>query len=825
MNITKKTYNEDTPLYNVRIMRSYVDFIERYYPHIDIDKILNYAGITRLQYNDYGYWYSQRVVNRFHEIIMKETGNENIAYDAGLNLVQSQSHFTQYLMGYTSVESVTRKIADVYAKGSRAAKVEAVKIEDTKYEVNITLLPGVIEHPNQCMNRLGSIKSIFNAVIHQAPRIEHPDCILKGHKSCKYLISWDKENELYLWCRIRNYSALTGIVLSVASFVFLPFQYFLLTFLFLLSVVLGISHYAFQEEKNNLKDSLEEMGKLTDVHWSSYNIRYGVTKMMAEIGQATSVIQDERKIISIINNIMKEELEFGRGAILLADSSSKYLTFVSGYGFSEEAKKSLVGVRFRLDNSDTQGILMKVFHTQKPELVEDLGKIVDTLDPVNLKIAKQLKIESIICVPIVFEGTPLGVLVVDNLQSDRVFVQGDINILLAVASHTAGSIANARSFHKLEESEKKHRTLVETIGDIVYTVDMEGRFTYVSPMADVITGYSESELIGHTFEDVLLPIHREIVRKNFEESLEAESVSNYQVQIISKEGKEIPLEINTTMLSDAQGQPIGRIGVARDITRRVQEEEKRKEFEIKALAQDKLASLGEIATGVAHEVNQPLSYIKIILESTLNDLSNNQLDTTELNEDFQESLRQIGKITNIISHLRTFGRSDVASFNPVSLPEVLENTMILMQERLRIKNISINKQIVDNLPMIYGNSVKLEQIFINLLQNSMDALEEQSKGEIDLVMEQVDDNVIVRFSDNGSGMPPEVLEKIFEPFYTTKEVGQGTGIGLAIVYGIIQEHKGSITCASEEGQGTAFTIKLPAYKEKFPAFTSEFSNA
>jgi C4-dicarboxylate-specific signal transduction histidine kinase len=279
------------------------------------------------------------------------------------------------------------------------------------------------------------------------------------------------------------------------------------------------------------------------------------------------------------------------------------------------------------------------------------------------------------------------------------------------------------------------------------------------------------------------------------------------------------------MLFDAQGQPIGRIGVARDITRRIQDEEKRKEFEIKALAQDKLASLGEIATGVAHEVNQPLSYIKIILESTLNDLSNNQLDTTELNEEFQESLRQVSKITNIISHLRTFGRSDVASFDPVSLPGVFGDTMILMQERLRVKNISINKQIVDNLPMIYGNSVKLEQVFINLLQNSMDALEEKGKGEIDLVMEHADDNVIVRFSDNGSGMPPGVFEKIFEPFYTTKEVGQGTGIGLAIVYGIIQEHKGSITCASEEGQGTSFTIKLPVYKEKFPAFTSQFSNA
>jgi signal transduction histidine kinase len=248
-------------------------------------------------------------------------------------------------------------------------------------------------------------------------------------------------------------------------------------------------------------------------------------------------------------------------------------------------------------------------------------------------------------------------------------------------------------------------------------------------------------------------------------------------------------------------------------------------MEIKALAQDKLASLGEIATGVAHEINQPLSYIKIILESTLNDLASDKVDSAELNDDFQESLRQVGKITHIIDHLRTFGRSDVLSFSQVSLPAVLEDTLILMKQKLRVKNIIFNQDIPENLPMIYGNHVKLEQVFINLLQNSMDALEEKGKGEIDLRMFQDCNEVVVRFSDDGTGMPPEVVEKIFEPFYTTKDVGQGTGIGLSIVYGIIQEHHGTITCESVEGQGTTLEIRLPVYKKKFSAFASEISNA
>ena len=162
------------------------------------------------------------------------------------------------------------------------------------------------------------------------------------------------------------------------------------------------------------------------------------------------------------------------------------------------------------------------------------------------------------------------------------------------------------------------------------------------------------------------------------------------------------------------------------------EEKKRKELEVRALTQDKLASLGEIATGIAHEINQPLSFIKIIMQSTLNDLSKNALNFEELTDDFQETLRQVEKISSIISHLRTFGRSDVTSFGPVSLTAVIHDTLILMRERLRINNVAMNILSGDDFPMLHGNHIKLEQVFMNLIQNSMDAMAEQGSGEINL---------------------------------------------------------------------------------------------
>ncbi len=437
----------------------------------------------------------------------------------------------------------------------------------------------------------------------------------------------------------------------------------------------------------------------------------------------------------------------------------------------------------------------------------------DFLAANDFEIAQKLKMQSMICVPIVHEGESLGIIVVDSLKSQKDFREGDINLLMAVASQTALSIANARSFQKLQESEKKHRTLVETIRDIVYTVDLEGRFTYVSPMVATIAGYADTELLGKHFIEIVNPPYKNTVMQKFTDGLQSGDISTYEIEILTKDEKVVPVELNVAPLADNKGQLIGRIGVARDITRRHMEEAKRQEMEMRALTQDKLASLGEIATGVAHEINQPLSYIKVILESTLSDIETDKLDSVELSGDFNESLRQVGKITNIISHLRTFGRSDVTSFGPVDLSRVLADTLILMKERLRIKNITIDTRLADHLPMLYGSQVKLEQVFVNLIQNSMDAIEEQGKGEIILTAHVENNEALITYSDSGEGIDPKMQEKIFEPFFTTKEAGKGTGIGLSIVYGIIQEHDGTITCESEKGKGATFRISFPIYVE------------
>ena len=255
--------------------------------------------------------------------------------------------------------------------------------------------------------------------------------------------------------------------------------------------------------------------------------------------------------------------------------------------------------------------------------------------------------------------------------------------------------------------------------------------------------------------------------------------------------------------------------LARDITTEKEAEKQRYELELKALNQSKLASLGQIATGVAHEINQPLSFIKVSYESALRDIEAGKANRDELASDFKMALRQVDRITKLTNHLRTFGRrqGEFDPNKPVSLPTVLDNSLILMNQRLKRNNIKLIKDIAPGLPLVSGNDLKLEQVFINLFQNAIDELDVAGNGEICVAMSVEAGKMVVRFSDNGRGIPPQICERIFEPFFTTKDVNKGTGLGLAIVYGIINEHQGAITCEPEPNGGTRFVISMPVIKE------------
>jgi C4-dicarboxylate-specific signal transduction histidine kinase len=223
----------------------------------------------------------------------------------------------------------------------------------------------------------------------------------------------------------------------------------------------------------------------------------------------------------------------------------------------------------------------------------------------------------------------------------------------------------------------------------------------------------------------------------------------------------------------------------------------------------KLATLGELTTGVAHELNNPLNNVGLFVGNAVDLIELAGTEKGQIVRELHLALQQVRKATQIISHLRTFGRAAPASREPISLRQVIERAHSLMREQLRLREIEVTLDLGPEEPVVVGNAIQLEQVFINLLTNARDAVAESPRKAIRIAGSAGSAAVEVAVVDTGPGIPPGLERRIFDPFFTTKEVGKGTGLGLSITYGIIKEHGGTISVVSPPGEGATFLIHLP----------------
>jgi C4-dicarboxylate-specific signal transduction histidine kinase len=249
--------------------------------------------------------------------------------------------------------------------------------------------------------------------------------------------------------------------------------------------------------------------------------------------------------------------------------------------------------------------------------------------------------------------------------------------------------------------------------------------------------------------------------------------------------------------------------------RETTEEIQRREHELREKQQQlvqagKLATLGELTTGVAHELNNPLNNIGLFLGNVIDHIEMNQFDQSQIVRDLRNAMQQVRKATEIISHLRTFGRAAPVTRTSVPVNHVIKQALSLIQEQFRLHQIETQLDLSPADPVVHGNAIQLEQVFINLLTNARDAVIGSSVKSIFIQSLVKDGTVVLTFQDSGPGIAPGLEQRIFDPFFTTKEVGAGTGLGLSITYGILKEHRGTIALSPwRSGEGARFVIRLP----------------
>src|SRR6266849_1340157 len=248
------------------------------------------------------------------------------------------------------------------------------------------------------------------------------------------------------------------------------------------------------------------------------------------------------------------------------------------------------------------------------------------------------------------------------------------------------------------------------------------------------------------------------------------------------------------------------------VQRREQELREKQEQLVQA---GKLATLGELTTGVAHELNNPLNNIGLFVGNAIDliELGTADTDPERMLYELNSAMQQVRKATEIISHLRTFGRAALVRFEPVNILQVVERAISLMQEQLRLRQIKVVVHFPEEEVGVIGNAIQLEQVVINLLTNARDALANVSHKVITITCTVEEESVDLRVWDTGPGIPVDLEQRIFDPFFTTKEVGAGTGLGLSITYGIIKDHQGAITVENRPGEGALFLIQLPLARQ------------
>jgi hypothetical protein len=222
---------------------------------------------------------------------------------------------------------------------------------------------------------------------------------------------------------------------------------------------------------------------------------------------------------------------------------------------------------------------------------------------------------------------------------------------------------------------------------------------------------------------------------------------------------------------------------------------------------EKLSSIGLLAAGVAHEVNTPLAVITSNAQLLMRQMDPEDPRTRTLDKIIKQAFRA----SEIANNLLKFSRVGGSEYSDLDLNRVISETLSLVEPMLRAAKITVNSQLKTSLPPVSGNAGKLQQVFMNLIMNARDAM--PRGGELTIATESENSSVHVEVADNGVGIPPDHLNKIFDPFFTTKGTSRGTGLGLAVTYGIMREHSGSIQVDSVVGRGTTFRLEFPAVRK------------
>jgi two-component system NtrC family sensor kinase len=336
---------------------------------------------------------------------------------------------------------------------------------------------------------------------------------------------------------------------------------------------------------------------------------------------------------------------------------------------------------------------------------------------------------------------------------------------------------------------------------LILVADTAGLISYANRRWRVL-GYEQPEILGRPLETVIAPPKQDGFKQAYAAVLEGQQVDNMELQVLHADNRIGQFSVNLSPMRDEQGQVTSIVVVMSDVTDAAS-------LQAKLMHAEKMAAVGQLVSGVAHEVNNPLTAILGFADL----LMENPDLPDSARKDLRVILQEAQRTKQIVQNLLSFARQMPPQRKPVQLNAILKRTIQLRAYDFHSRGVAVSEHFQDDLPFVIGDSQQLQQVFLNILNNAYDAVRESGSGaRINITTVRKGDFVEVSFRDNGHGV--QQPDRIFDPFFTTKQVGEGTGLGLSICYGIVKEHGGEILCANNGAEpGATFTVRLPSISE------------
>lgn len=389
-----------------------------------------------------------------------------------------------------------------------------------------------------------------------------------------------------------------------------------------------------------------------------------------------------------------------------------------------------------------------------------------------------------------------------SMQALRIlyFSRGVIVSLLLMV-WAAWTVYNYREIYqeRLDVTEAKYRDIIEHSADAIISLNSDNEITSWNRGAEMIFGWKREEVLGNSITFMIPdPL---LERKELETMRDGMNnrgyVSNYETERLAKDGQTILVSLTESFIRDEQDNLIGRSQILRDMTElKIQEQQ--------IQHSERLASIGNMAAGVAHEVGNPLTAI-----SSLVQLSQRKANDTFVQDQLAKIRTHIQRINKIVRDLVDFSRPSSLESKSMQVNEIVQSAVTLLRHDSRCRNVDFKLNLSSEIATLTGVRDQMHQVIVNLLLNAVDAVEQEENPTITISSSHQTESVQLAIADNGKGITKKDIEHIFDPFFTTKEVGKGTGLGLSVTHGIITKLGGRINVESTEGEGATFIIHLP----------------